>query len=223
MGAIGNHGRTGAKEAVCRSHLRQWASVFDSAMLDNDGYFPSRSVADGAWWIEALWAYHQDEGLLVCPAATKASSDVLPTHRAWRAAKRVGSYGVNGSVGRLKEDTYRMALGRWQTPRVWDAEKIPLFGDMCWTNAWPNPSDFPPFSEQSIYELSGGEMRLVCVNRHDGSINLLFMDGSVRKVGLKELWTLKWSMSYNTEGPWTIVGGVPPTAWPEWMRQFKDF
>ena len=66
-------------------------------------------------------------------------------------------------------------------------------------------------------------MQRVCINRHDGAVNVLLPDWSVRKVGLKELWTLKWSKQYNTAGPWTIAGGVTPADWPEWMRQFKDF
>jgi len=62
-----------------------------------------------------------------------------------------------------------------------------------------------------------------CINRHDGSVNSLFLDSSVRKVGLKELWTLKWQPDYDTLGPWTKAGGVKPEQWPEWMRRFKDY
>ena len=49
------------------------------------------------------------------------------------------------------------------------------------------------------------------------------MDWSVRKVGLKELWTLKWHTAFHTDGQWTKVGGVQPDDWPEWMRNFKDY
>ena len=49
------------------------------------------------------------------------------------------------------------------------------------------------------------------------------MDWSVRKVGLKELWTLKWHHEYDTAGPWTKAGGVQPEDWPQWMRSFKDY
>jgi len=62
-----------------------------------------------------------------------------------------------------------------------------------------------------------------CINRHDGGINAAFLDGSVRKVGLKELWTLKWKRQFNTAGPWTKAGGVQPEDWPQWMRGFKDY
>jgi prepilin-type processing-associated H-X9-DG protein len=53
------------------------------------------------------------------------------------------------------------------------------------------------------------------INRHDGYINGLFMDWSVRKIGLKELWTLKWHHKCDTRG-WS-------GEWPEWMRNFKDY
>ena len=52
---------------------------------------------------------------------------------------------------------------------------------------------------------------------------MLFMDWSVRKVGLKELWTLKWSRDFDTAGPWTLAGGVKPEDWPAWMQRFKDY
>jgi prepilin-type processing-associated H-X9-DG protein len=62
-----------------------------------------------------------------------------------------------------------------------------------------------------------------CINRHDGGVNFLFLDWSVRKVGLKESWTLKWHGEYDTAGPWTKRGGVKPEDWPAWMQRFKDY
>jgi prepilin-type N-terminal cleavage/methylation domain-containing protein/prepilin-type processing-associated H-X9-DG protein len=61
------------------------------------------------------------------------------------------------------------------------------------------------------------------INRHDGYINGLFLDWSTRRVGLKELWTLKWNMQFDTANKWTKAGGVQPQDWPEWMRNFKDY
>ena len=62
-----------------------------------------------------------------------------------------------------------------------------------------------------------------CINRHDGYVNGLFFDWSVRKVGLEELWTLKWHRNFDTAGLWTKAGGVKPEDWPPWMRKFKDY
>jgi len=66
-------------------------------------------------------------------------------------------------------------------------------------------------------------MEPFCINRHNGHVNGLFLDWSVRKIGLKELWTLEWSRQFDTAGPFTRAGGVQPEAWPKWMRNFKDY
>jgi prepilin-type N-terminal cleavage/methylation domain-containing protein/prepilin-type processing-associated H-X9-DG protein len=62
-----------------------------------------------------------------------------------------------------------------------------------------------------------------CINRHNGHVNGLFMDWSARRIGLKELWTLKWDEDSDTAGPWTKAGGVLPEDWPAWMRGFRDY
>jgi len=67
------------------------------------------------------------------------------------------------------------------------------------------------------------DMGRICINRHRGYTGCAFMDSSARKVGLKELWTLKWHRQFNTAGPWTLAGGVGPSDWPEWMRHFRDY
>jgi prepilin-type processing-associated H-X9-DG protein len=83
----------------------------------------------------------------------------------------------------------------------------------------PTDNDTPPVAPD--YAANG--MGRFCMDRHSGHINCLFLDWSVRKVGLKELWTLKWHESFNTAGPWTKAGGVTLKKWPPWMRGFKDY
>jgi prepilin-type processing-associated H-X9-DG protein len=227
LGNVGGAGRTRAKDFLCRSHLQQWASIFDSSTQDNDSFFPPLDASpNGRWWIEMLWPYHKEVGLLACPAAMAASSDVPTTHRAWRIGEYTVSYGLNGWIGNRKDVAgHRDAFAdrSWQTPRVWGAAQIPVLADMFWADAWPNHTDMPPATEQLPVADGTSEMQLVCVNRHDGAVNVLFMDWSVRKVGLKELWALQWYRAYNTAGPWTVAGGVTSMDWPEWMRPFKEF
>jgi prepilin-type processing-associated H-X9-DG protein len=61
------------------------------------------------------------------------------------------------------------------------------------------------------------------MDRHDGGINVLFLDGAARKAGLKELFTFNWTRNDNTAYKWTRAGGVKPEDWPPWMRRFRDY
>jgi prepilin-type processing-associated H-X9-DG protein len=135
-----------------------------------------------------------------------------------------GSYGVNGWVHWWWGGTPDDRRSFWTTAAVKDAAAVPMYLDSCWP--WsgyrdertpPPPSDAIPTRQPS----SGPGNS--CINRHDGYVNGLFLDWSVRKVGLKELWTLKWHREYSTRGPWTKAGGVKPESWPEWLRRFKDY
>ncbi len=122
----------------------------------------------------------------------------------------------------------------WRTPDVKGAGKIPVFGDSMWRGGGPTSGD--PAEERSGLGIersypptvdgewigADGEMKHFCIDRHNGRIDMLFMDWSVREVGLKELWTLKWHRKFNTNGPWTTPN-VMPRDWPGWMQKFKDY
>ena len=133
------------------------------------------------------------------------------------------SYGLNGWFF----DEYFFSgdhfhpIFREYTPNIFllrGRANIPLLLDCIQPYSRPRDRDRPP-----MVELLGGQMAPFCMNRHNGHINGLFLDWSVRKVGLKELWTLKWHQKFDTANPWTKAGGVQPSDWPEWMRKFKDY
>ena len=87
----------------------------------------------------------------------------------------------------------------------------------------PNGHPGEPFMLPPRWEGFGSSFDLFCIDRHNEHINGLFLDWSVRKVGLKELWTLKWSHEFDTANAWTRTGGALAEDWPEWMRNFKDY
>jgi prepilin-type N-terminal cleavage/methylation domain-containing protein len=97
--------------------------------------------------------------------------------------------------------------------------EIPLMLDSASPSMQPKSADKPPASEDVPTSIMG----LICMNRHSGCVNGLFLDWSVRRVGLKELWTLKWASDFDRAGLWTKAGGAKPDAWPAWMRKFKDY
>ncbi len=108
----------------------------------------------------------------------------------------------------------------FNTSMVRGSANIPAFLDATFCEGLPRSHDRPPLRERHD---EANNMRTYCVNRHNGYTNGLFLDWSVRKIGLKELWTLKWNPQFNTAGEWTKAGGVQPEDWPQWMWNFKDY
>ena len=99
--------------------------------------------------------------------------------------------------------------------------RIPLLLDASFFGGGPRHTD-PPLLHHATPELVNG-WNYFCIDRHDGRLNGLFLDWSVREIGLKELWTLDWCPDFDTTGPWTRAGGVEHDDWPEWMRGFRDY
>ena len=87
----------------------------------------------------------------------------------------------------------------------------------------PNFNRITPAQYDGQWIGYGNEMMHFAINRHETGTNVLFMDFTARKVGLKELWKLKWHRMFPINGPWTAAGGVQPSDWPEWMRNFKEY
>jgi len=131
-----------------------------------------------------------------------------------------GSYGLNGRIGGSSIDSIDIFPGSV-------LNNVPVFLDCRYRQGHPRPYDGPPEYEDHFNcfasEPSFGDITYFCIDRHSGGINSLFLDWSVRKVGLKELWKLKWDKEFDTAGPWTRAGGVQPDDWPKWMRGFKDY
>lgn len=59
--------------------------------------------------------------------------------------------------------------------------------------------------------------------RSTETINMVFLDWSGRKIGLKELWTLKWHRNYDTQNRLTLAGNVQRQDWPDWMASFREY
>jgi prepilin-type N-terminal cleavage/methylation domain-containing protein len=200
------------------------------------------------YWMEALRPYYGDQGdLRLCSAATKPGTELGldqygtggGPYSAWgvfdgsweySVAGDYGSYGINGWCGNPPPGAPK-DLGQehpiiynWRRDDVKGAGNIPLFLADQWIDGWPRHFDSPPELNGMAWGSTGNEnMGRYCVDRHNGFVNCLFLDYSVRKVGLKELWTLKWHRKFELNGPWTIAGDVSPSDWPDWMQSFKDF
>ncbi len=229
--------RNSARAVVCQSHLKQWGTTLEIYRGDNDGKFPTYlkgiALLRGSQVIEgdpnkvSSLSTVNTKGIALCPTASKKNYEVRykrsdtienetvswnygTTFTAWEITvpppSFSGSYGLNTSIFSIYYIPKSYVIkARYTVPLLLDS-LAPICGI--------NPS--PPSSSDEISGYS-------CLNRHEGCVNGLFMDWSVRKIGLKELWTLKWDKDFDTANKWTLAGGVKPEDWPEWMRGFKDY
>jgi hypothetical protein len=153
-----------------------------------------------------------------------------------------GSIGKNTRlVSYVKKDT-DPALYYKKVSDIPQTSKVPVFYDSAWmdgyftttngvTNHYPplykgafdkssGPETAPTDDDVDGYKAPYGGCRFT-LNRHgdkkQGFTSVVFVDGSARRVHLKELWVLKWNKVYDTRA--TMKLG----RWPDWMRTFKDF
>ena len=241
IGAIGSGGRRRAKEIVCLSNMRQWGTMFEMLTNDNDGYFNRGwDVGETALWMNALRPYYGDSwNLLLCPTAksTLGTPGGFGVFKAWYRHVDlpgggehlyVSSYGINSWTNNMTHDRgNRIEEWFWKNVRgVEGRNNIPVFADATWHDAWPRHTDMPVQSPEGFgigNQGISGDINHFCIDRHNGAVNMLFMDWSARKIGLKELWKFKWHRQFDTDGPWTKAGGVRPEDWPQWMRSFKEY
>jgi prepilin-type N-terminal cleavage/methylation domain-containing protein len=236
-----------ARTIGCIANLRQWGLFCALYTEANDGKFWTGIGATGYYW---PWQLDKDikdwknNETWFCPTAKKPNTDedgvtapTLNIYNAWGIYRNneggysagtngiAGSYGLNGYVlnipvsgsyegGVSAEDGFRNS----NEPGV---ANVPLMLDSLRFDLWPLDTHAPEQDEFAAW--TGNNMARCCINRHDGFVGCVFLDFSTRKVGLKELWTLKWHKSFDTSGPWTLAGDVQGTDWPVWMRGFRDY
>jgi prepilin-type N-terminal cleavage/methylation domain-containing protein/prepilin-type processing-associated H-X9-DG protein len=239
--------RAHAQAAGCMANLRQWGLFYSMYADENDGKVPCLDRYHGLPMPEVLpreyymhhrtgISLHAYNNLLLCPAALRPDvreqgTRYGATHRAWwdgwnepRLPTPPSSYGRNYWAACLVDEIAGDdGRARWTTCMVKGAAGAPVYLDCMCGCAGPGGTDVPPEYEDLLPTFPGNEMRLFAMDRHGGGISGLFLDWSVRKVGIKELWTLKWSPDFNTAGPWTKAGGVRPEDWPRWMRKYRDY
>ena len=241
--------RKQAKAVVCQSRLRELGLL--CAVYKHEDIGPPRSLESGhlgLWRVLMREKWVADRKLRLCPSALKPlAGPPVPygdTFHAYamgqvdpaappekRSVTGYASYGINAWVD---DPSSYSAPGpwkwqdfpRWRTCDVKGASRVPVFFDCVINMAGFHHVDPPPkhpYAPPAGPRIYPNCVSVICIDRHHGAVNMLFMDWSVDRVGLKGLWTLKWHGEFNTRGRWTQAGDVQPEDWPEWMRGFKDY
>ena len=231
------NGRKQAKATVCQANLHQWGMLFATLSETNDGRLRDRDAWDKCRTQQ--FAYYLDNFTfqVFCPLATRkvGQTGAGGTYAAWYCPNhpyRTGSYGINGFTPAYDGGEGQGALPlatqkRWTSIYKKGASTVPIMLDCALWAGYPTYQDSPPQTEAEAATNpnigNSNSIRPFCIPRHGGFVNGVFMDWCVRKVGIKELWTLKWSPDFVTSGPWTRAGGVTAERWPDWMRLFKEY
>jgi prepilin-type N-terminal cleavage/methylation domain-containing protein len=226
--------REQAQAVACQSNLKQMGLTFSMYAEDNNGYFHEEEGNDPRHsWVPAMRPYYSHEPKIrACPATKKFYSDgvtgpfvgwgvygegTLAAVPAWAVRGDYGGFGLNAWVANDQGGIHENK--NWRSIHVKNGSEIPVFVDCQWVDGLPEVVDEPPvFDGQCQWQWYGNAMRSFCINRHNGSVNSVFMDTSVRPIGLKELWEVRWHKQWAHD---LITGGRP--AWPDWMRRFKDY
>jgi prepilin-type processing-associated H-X9-DG protein len=236
--------RKQARAVACQANLRQWGIRASTYQAEHEGQFMVNPL--WSWILLHPDAYRSMEKLCLCPAATRCEMTGYleghwlqgrggtftawwinhgnidtrpPTFRLLR-----GSYGSNALLedpNDLPSQKPRELPDYWTPATIKRPSTIPFLADCSSHVLHCRQTDVPPAFAGEIDSIFA-PLKNACLDRHSGGINVLFMDGSTRNVGLKELWTLRWSPVFDTTGPWTQAGGGRPEDWPQWMRKFKD-
>ena len=197
--------------------------------------------------------HFRTKNIACCPLATRGSDEESPfplslsrpatfdvgspyivfgnedsTHPAWvmckPAPRFVGSYGLNRFLFRphFQSTVTFVPQSEWRRGAnvfsLGNKANIPVILDSSAPDGGPPSAHEPPPTLSCPSALWSFWLR-----RHGDFVNGVFLDWSVRKIGLKELWKLKWCQDFDTNGPWTRAGGVQPDDWPQWVRSFKDY
>lgn len=213
------------------SNLHNWTFIWEYFTRDHGGYFDV-----GMGWIDALEDYIEDGEILFCPEAEKPMIEGgRNPFAAWvnttNSGRRLtGSYGLNYWVTKDESAETTDARGgtlRWKTMNVKGGGYVPMMVGCSLSGACVHHVDEPPRWDGDAWPSGDGdnkdEMRRFCMNRHNGYVSGNFMDYSARKIGLKELWELKWSRHWYRTNDSSLTPDYSPPVWPEWMINFKDY
>ena len=219
-----------ARDANCKSNLKQWGVAWMVYTEANNGSFSSGMGPishRGEWCLAMENAYSKKPDLLLCPSATTRPSDpnidyggpfkafefVFPDPTELQK-NLTGSYGINAWVYNPPPDVTdiegRPTAWNWRKFDVPQPSNTPLFLDAMWRGGGPRATDTPPEynGEWAGYD---AEFHHFAIARHGNGVNVLYFDGSVRHTRARDLWGLPWHREYD-------LNEAAKTVFPAWMN-----
>ncbi|MHC4597334.1 MAG: type II secretion system protein [Planctomycetota bacterium] len=208
-----------ARVAACKSNLHQWGSSMMMYAAEHEGkVWPiRRGIGE---WMAVLAPYYADvDKIRACPSATRPCQDTDPVeargsvdtmwgHKGQQmefGGRDKGYWGSYGHSRWVRERRSSAETLQWESFSAKGAHEIPVFADSAFTHALPlHTNPIPPkplvFFSDIPRDAGGRQIWRFCIDRHSGTINICFLDSSVRRVPLYELWNLRWHREWERQG-----------------------
>lgn len=235
--------RKQARNAACLSQIKQWNLIWNMYFDDNDGRMPDVEkgigIKNGGGWHRGFWVsvlragWEKRPEILLCPSAKKTNPNGqshggvewtyhMPEYLDVRGgldasyAMNLFACSLSSSISVLQN---RPRKYHWMNIKnVKRSGDVPLFLDAMWRGGgphWDNTNAIAPPRENGDWQGAGHEMKHFAIDRHSGGVNTLFMDGSARKVRVKQLWELNWHIDYPT----TRASRMSDSWWGPWLSK----
>ena len=211
-----------SRAVLCKSNIKQWGLIHTLYAQDNEGSLTQSVAGSGvnarmAYWPGATMPYYDEAKIRFCPM-TKSDQIGNPndytgqdygntkenwgplgpsTANTWWDEYPEGSYGINEWCANPPGDTYwgLSSSNAWKNMNVKRANNVPLFMDCAFVDGAPTDNNLPPMQPDNA--TGWVSMDVFCMDRHNGGIQVVFLDASVRSVTIRELWTLKWNRNFD--------------------------
>lgn len=226
------------RRIICVSNLKQWGMAFEMYTNDYKGLFPADPYpSQPGCWTNILPPYiladvDEVSGLYLCPAAkTPYDQGGQQPFAAWGGPStlwgitRTYPYFSYGENGWIRSKPFSSAV-KWEIDSMWRSKytstcpyEIPVLGDASFpVSNDPRYSDPPPQynGDHDYSTTTQANMKRFCMDRHEMSVNMLMMDWSVKRVGLRQLYTIPWHRTWKK----TMNKEI---RWPDWLENAKDF
>jgi prepilin-type N-terminal cleavage/methylation domain-containing protein/prepilin-type processing-associated H-X9-DG protein len=226
-----SNAKSTAHATECVSNLKQWGIMWTVYTDENDGKFAtgsSVSWARGDWFNQLNREIGNRKELLTCPVAARRRpvengagfEEYGGTYFAYEMGLgkhsnfEMASYGANLWMYNAKDDIQgRRKEYHWNTINPpGPTPDIPLMADSTWRGGGPHYDTrvaYSPPPRPGDYATTSGfesyEMQHFTVPRHKNRTQMVFFDGSVRPVQLRDLWSLKWHRKWDTEAYKSLV------------------
>ncbi|HBG26543.1 MAG: hypothetical protein A2Y10_01100 [Planctomycetes bacterium GWF2_41_51] len=154
-------------------------------------------------WVLSRWNMPNESGLSAY-AKTTGFPDAATEARAWKSRLSAKNPSKNPVIG---DSSY------------------PIATDVAYINTPPNVPRFSGDHGWVDSQNQANQMKRFCLDRHSLAVNWTFMDSSVRKVGLKQLWDLQFHRDWNPTHKDTdaFMTKMYPKVWNGWMRNCRNY